>query len=93
MPTTGSYAIWGLVRAPDQGSDSFYLSMPEINDGKPVNYYTGTGDGWFWSRLPVKAEIRLAAGRHQLRLHIRECKTRLAAILVTDQLDWRAVGR
>ena len=93
VPTTGSYAIWGLVSAPDQGSDSFYLSMPEINGGKPVNYYTGTGDGWFWSRLPVKAQIKLAAGEQQFRLHIRECKTRLAAILITDQLDWRAVGR
>jgi hypothetical protein len=88
VPKDGSYAFWGLVNAPDNGSDSFYLSLPEVADGQPQPYYTGTGDGWFWSRLPIKPDTVFSAGKHQLRLHIRESKTRLAAILVTDQLDW-----
>jgi hypothetical protein len=92
VPKDGKYVLWGLVDAPDSGSDSFYLSLPELNGGKPVPYYTGTGT-WFWSRLPIPDGTVLKQGGHRLRLHIRESRTRLAAILVTDQLDWKPMGR
>jgi hypothetical protein len=92
VPKDGTYVLWGLVEAPDSGSDSFYLSVPELNDGKPVPYYTGTGT-WFWSRLPIPDGTVFKQGEHQLRLHIRESRTRLAAILVTDQLDWKPAAR
>jgi len=89
IPQAGTYAVWALVYAPDNGSDSFYVSTATVNDGQPSPFYTGVGEGWCWRRVAPFGDLPLAAGEFRVRIHLRESATRLAAVLITDSLDWK----
>ncbi len=89
VPQAGTYAVWALVNAPDSGSDSFFVSTPDVNQGQPAPFYTGVGEGWFWCRVAPLGHLALAPGEHRLRFHVRESATRMAAVLVTNDLDWQ----
>lgn len=79
----GTFALWGLVRAPDGSSDSFHHSL---DGAKRAIWYTGIHPGFGWSR--IGAQRHLEKGEHRLLIQHREPGTALAAVLVTDDLDF-----
>lgn len=85
---SGTYAIWGRVRAPNTGSDSFWV---RVNDGTWVKWNgIPTGSGYRWSRVhDSDANARpttyaLSAGEHAVEFAYREGGTRLDRVALTD---------
>jgi hypothetical protein len=78
---SNEYAIWGLVSAPDEESNSFWIS---IDGEKPRQWDLDTGSDWHWSR---EGSHYLSGGQHTLTIHWREEATGLDGILITDNTD------
>lgn len=78
---SGDYTVWGLVRCPDGGSDSFHVAL---DGGKRRIWYTGIHPGFGWSRIGPRQHLE--KGEHRLRVQHREPGAALAAVLVTDDL-------
>lgn len=89
IPRAGEYHIWSDVNCIDSGHDSFYVSSPSIADGKPMTHYTTPRSRWLWDLVPTGGPVRLAAGSHTIRYHLREDETRLRRFVVTSDLEWR----
>lgn len=83
VDTAGVFAMWGLVRAPDGASDSFHYS---IDGAKSAIWYTGVHPGFEWSQ--IGGRVSLEKGEHRLLIQHREPGAALAAVLVTDDLDF-----
>ncbi len=84
----GDYIIWGLVSAPDDTSDSFWISV----DGEKTRQWNlKTGSGWHWSR---GGPHYLSNGQHTLTIHWREDGSKLDRILITGDADYhpRVIG-
>jgi len=88
MAQGADLVIWARVRAPDTGSNSFFVSL---DGGRRYVWNTRGPDGravvpeWAWTRIPAPDGTllhRLAAGTHQLRLDDREDGTRLDAVAI-----------
>ncbi len=80
---TGAYHIWGLVLAPDMATDSFWVAF---NGEHFRDWHTGIHQQWGWSR--IAGEVQLEAGAHMVSFKHREPGTKLAAILITNDLAW-----
>jgi len=99
-PFSSTYVVWARVWAPDDGHDSFHVSV----DGGPEDVYDcaeGTwANAWQWTRVTGRdgnpdpfptlspRTFALAAGSHSLRFRGREANTLLDRILVSNDLDF-----
>lgn len=88
MAQEGDMVIWARVRAPNTGSNSFFV---RLDGGQRYVWKTRGPDGrasmptWAWTRLPAADGTlvhRLAPGWHELRLYGRETGTRLDAVAI-----------
>ena len=98
---SGRYIVWGRVTAPDDRSNSLFVTL---NDGQETIWdlpERSRGDpAWVWD--PISARIDsgivdpvvwvVAAGRNVLGLRTREDGVRLDALLVTNDLNRRPRG-
>ena len=95
----GDYHLWGLVRAPSESNNSFWLAM---DSGKTLLWeppVTGTSAmKWdrFSDRYQGDALYHLSGGWHDLVIQRRETGTGLDKILVTNDLGfvpmWKSTG-
>jgi poly(beta-D-mannuronate) lyase len=84
IPRAGAYALWGRVSAPNESSDSYWVSLDSYQNGDWHLWYTGAGPGWRWS--PIDRNASLQAGPQTLRLTYRESNCKLSDVLITDDL-------
>jgi hypothetical protein len=84
IPHAGKYALWGRVLAPNDGSDSWWLSLDSYQKGDWHLWYTGAGPDWRWS--PIDRGADLAAGPQTLRFTYREANCKLSDMVITDDL-------
>ncbi|MBM4083762.1 MAG: hypothetical protein FJ272_03150, partial [Planctomycetes bacterium] len=66
---SGDYGLWGLVRGPSDGEDSFWISLDTLGGGAFRAWHLGVHPSWAWTKLASPA--RLTAGEHLLRLKPR----------------------
>ena len=78
IPEAGTYTLWGRCWSTDQCSNSCWVGF---DDGTPVYFPEGQEGAasfvwsadrylnWLWLKLPP---VRLSAGRHRMRLEVRE---------------------
>ncbi len=95
VPSSGTYFVWGRVRAIDEVHDSFYVKM---DSGSEDVYDCAQGTwspNWQWTRLngrggtsnPLTINPRtfsLSAGSHTLTFRGREAETWLDRVIVTS---------
>jgi hypothetical protein len=86
----GEYAIWGLVHAPDQGRDSFHVAVDVGAGGQYRIWHTGVHPTWGWSR--ALQSVHLDVGEHTVTVKHREPGTRLAALMLTTDLEFEPAG-
>lgn len=99
----GRYLVWGRILAPDDGANSFYVSLDggeEVIWDAPIESRSGAGR---WSWVPLNARdyngrtvdpllLDLQPGRHLLQLRTREPGVRLDGVLVTNDVAFRPRG-
>ncbi|MBT3381506.1 MAG: hypothetical protein HN742_32645 [Lentisphaerae bacterium] len=81
----GDYLIWGRLFAIDGGTNSFYISLDggdEIQWSVP-GYAFGN---WSWLMPVAGKRWHLTPGKHTIIMRTRESGTRLARLVVTDDL-------
>ena len=82
----GTYYVWGRVRAPYGGNDSFKV---QVDDG-PSHSWNGMQhqEGWHWEVMHDSAgevfRFELGPGEHALSLRYREDGAALDRLLITD---------
>jgi len=95
VPSSGTYYVWGRVRAIDGVHDSFYVKM---DSGSEDVYDCAQGtwsSSWQWTKLngrngtttPLTLNPRtfsLSAGSHTLTFRGREADTWLDRVIVTN---------
>ncbi|MFI4911858.1 MAG: LamG-like jellyroll fold domain-containing protein [Sedimentisphaeraceae bacterium JB056] len=97
VPQTGTYELWGRVRANGEsvsGSDSFKVQIDSMTD---INWYlTQTSDRlWTWEKVTDTSSksyvsFSLTAGTHQIKIKTRETGAQLAAAFLTSNLSQSA---
>jgi hypothetical protein len=91
----GSYLVWARHLSPNNGQDSFYVSM----DGVEVLYSTATGtwsSNWQWTRVNAAVNgatqdpliFNLSTGVHRLVFRGRESNCGLDRIIVCNDLEF-----
>ena len=105
LDVDGAYVVWGRVRSPNDGDNSFFVSM----DGREELIWDVPGPDWMdvarnWTWDPVSSRdpesnrvadpivFHLDAGAHVLRVRNREDGTRLDAVIVTSDLSYVPTG-
>jgi len=82
----GRYRIWGRLFAKDGGSNSFYFSL---DGAEEIQWSVAAGDfgTWVWLQpLGGGGRWDLAPGKHTITMRTRESGTRLAQLVVTNDL-------
>jgi hypothetical protein len=77
VTTAGTYNLWFLSQGPTTDDDSFWISI----DGRLDTQLTPT-DVWGW-RQPATVAHALTAGKHQLRVKVREDGARIDKIFLS----------
>jgi hypothetical protein len=104
IPKTGTYVVWGRVKAETDSNDSFYVSA---DSGAKDIYDTAEGkwsSSWQWTVVNGRGatggpgaitprKFTLSAGNHTLRFDGREANSRLDKILITDDLAYVPTGQ
>ncbi len=91
---TGSYIMWGRVKASRDIHDSFFI---QVDYGSDNLWEVKRGNYWHWDKVsnrgganPVK--FILTEGVHTLKVKLREKGTKLDKILLTNDLDFVPSG-
>jgi hypothetical protein len=91
----GEYILWGRVKAESGKNDSFFI---EIDNGFDNFWRVKKSKRWTWDMVnynkrtdPVK--FYLTAGRHMIKVKLREEGTKLDKLLLTNALDFVPTGR
>ncbi|HJN13863.1 MAG TPA: fibronectin type III domain-containing protein, partial [Armatimonadota bacterium] len=87
----GTYSVWGLVIALDKSTDSFYITTELPGDDGFATWSVPLNFAWGWCQAP--GEFDFAAGEHSVRLKPRESGTKLAALLITGDMQFVPGGR
>jgi glucose/arabinose dehydrogenase len=88
LPTTGTYVIWGRVRAGGGGDDSFWVSI----DGGPFALWEiPVASAWVWDEVNNRGVadpvlFSLTAGTHTVVVKQREDGAQLDRLLITSDL-------
>ena len=86
---SGVYSVWCRVISPDDGTDSFFVSV----DGGPEDIYDTSpntwGKNWQWTQLNGRVLggprlLALSPGEHTIAFRCRESGTSLDAIYLTS---------
>lgn len=98
---TGTYYIWGRIRALTQATDSFFLQI----DGGTDHYYQATDctylDEWRWVVVLVPRNcadplvyqpFMLSGGAHTLTLHSREGGSAIDELMIVDDAQFVATN-
>ena len=89
VPESGEYLIWGRVKAAYGGSNSFYIS---VDDMDYVDWHTQISNVWFWDQVSAGMDqealvFNLEKGEHRLSLKLRETGTKIDRILIVNRQD------
>lgn len=100
IPSAGTYRVWARVVAASWASDSIYVAF-DAGAEDVFDMAEGTwSPNWQWSRVngrggtsrPATLNPRtfaLAAGRHVLRLRIREGYASIDKLIITNDPNFR----
>jgi len=82
VPADGTYLLWGRVRAPDDGSNSFFVS---VDGGSETLWKMPSGASWSWhgvktEEAPEPVAYWLGAGQHRVEVRAREDGTLLDTV-------------
>jgi len=85
---SGDYVIWGRTLAPDENSNSFFVS---VDEGQDEIWEVQTSDDWTWDLVNVagSADRRifgLSSGSHTLKIKGMEVGAKLDMTLVTNDM-------
>lgn len=90
----GDYYLWGRVRTAPGGGDSFFVDWrgPAGSDGRAVwetrVWSLGAHPEWTWVRLgPLPGRVRLAKGRGEIAVRVREPGAMLDALALMRTAD------
>src|SRR5439155_1713803 len=89
IPVPGTYVVWCRVLSPDNGQDSFFVS---VDGGTEFVYSTvingGYSSAWQWtfmnSDMINPSVFSFSAGQHSIQFRSREAYTGLDQLLITN---------
>jgi hypothetical protein len=96
----GNYIIWARHLSPDNGRDSFYVSVDGVERSYSTAYGTWSSD-WQWTRVNVPGALgvedprvlNLSAGTHTVVFRGREPECALDRIIICNDLEFSpAIG-
>ena len=82
IPQAGTRALWARTKAPDDASDSFYVTK---NGTLAKEWLVPQSTTWKWNKV---ANLSLASGTLNLAFRQREDGTKLDRILLTTDLSF-----
>jgi hypothetical protein len=87
------YKVWGRVKAPDTGSDSFWVRFD--NAATWINWSLAAGTAWHWVPIPgpgSNGTFNLTVDLHNLEVAYREDGAQLDRVLITNDLAFVPTG-
>jgi hypothetical protein len=82
IPQAGTGILWARTIAPDDSSDSFYVTT---NGSLAIEWYVPTSTTWQWNRAAI---LSFAAGNVTIAFRQREDGTKLDQILLTSDANF-----
>jgi hypothetical protein len=87
------YKVWGRVKAPDTGSDSFWVRFDAAATW--INWGLAAGASWHWVQIPgpgSNGTFTFTATAHNLEVAYREDGAQLDRVLITNDLAFVPTG-
>jgi hypothetical protein len=87
----GTYRIWGRVKAPNDGDDSFWI---RVDGGTAIRWNEiELGSSWHWDTVKPEGSsspstFSLGAGFHTIEVGYREDGTKLDVVVLTSDLSF-----